>query len=624
MQQNTNREIKYVNKDFAELRSALITHLKTYFPNTYSDFNESDPGMAFLELAAYVGDVSSFYTDVQLQESFLYTVTERINLYNLAQSHGYKVKTVSPSSVDLEIFQLVPSIGAGTDTRPDYNYALQIRENMIVSTDDNINFRTLDMVNFKSSGSYDPTTVSVYSVTEDGQIEYYLLKKTVKAVSGEIRTLTYSFDDPKVYDKIVLPDTNISEIIDVVDSDGHNWYEVPFMAQDLIPVAVRNTPYNDPVLHQFSATVPYLLTFRQTDKRFVTRMRKDERLEIQFGAGVSSESDEEILPNPLNVGIGLDYYNRAVDQSIDPMNFLYTKTYGTAPSNTTLTVRYSVSNGLSDNVNSNSLTTILESDIIESENTADPTILQTIQNSLAVNNPLASMGGLDKNPFDVIREEAMANFAAQNRAVIKEDYILRCYTMPAKFGSISKAYVEQDSQISRMDSFERIPNPFALNVYILSYDANKNFVAANEAIKENLRVYLRQYRMMTDGINIKDPSIVNIGINFEIITRPDQNSNEVLARCIKRFTELFDNTKMEINAPIMLSKLYTEIDKIQGVQTVQKIEIINLYDINKGYSGNYYDIESATRGGIIYPSLDPCVFELKFPKTDIKGKVNDI
>jgi hypothetical protein len=624
MQQNTNREIKYVNKDFAELRSALITHLKTYFPNTYSDFNESDPGMAFLELAAYVGDVSSFYTDVQLQESFLYTVTERINLYNLAQSHGYKVKTVSPSSVDLEIFQLVPSIGAGTDTRPDYNYALQIRENMIVSTDDNINFRTLDMVNFKSSGSYDPTTVSVYSVTEDGQIEYYLLKKTVKAVSGEIRTLTYSFDDPKVYDKIVLPDTNISEIIDVVDSDGHNWYEVPFMAQDLIPVAVRNTPYNDPVLHQFSATVPYLLTFRQTDKRFVTRMRKDERLEIQFGAGVSSESDEEILPNPLNVGIGLDYYNRAVDQSIDPMNFLYTKTYGTAPSNTTLTVRYSVSNGLSDNVNSNSLTTILESDIIESENTADPTILQTIQNSLAVNNPLASMGGLDKNPFDVIREEAMANFAAQNRAVIKEDYILRCYTMPAKFGSISKAYVEQDSQISRMDSFERIPNPFALNVYILSYDANKNFVAANEAIKENLRVYLRQYRMMTDGINIKDPSIVNIGINFEIITRPDQNSNEVLARCIKRFTELFDNTKMEINAPIMLSKLYTEIDKIQGVQTVQKIEIINLYDINKGYSGNYYDIESATRSGIIYPSLDPCVFELKFPKTDIKGKVNDI
>ncbi len=186
------------------------------------------------------------------------------------------------TSVEIEVFQLVPSIGSGTDTRPDYNYALSIRENMTVSTDDNIDFRTLDAVDFKSSGSYNPTTVSVYSVTDDGQIEYYLLKKSVKAVSGEIRTVTYDFADPKVYDKIVLPDENISEIIDVVDSDGHNWYEVPFMAQDLVATAIRNTPYNDPVLHQFSATVPYLLTFRQTDKRFVTRMRKDEKLEIQF------------------------------------------------------------------------------------------------------------------------------------------------------------------------------------------------------------------------------------------------------------------------------------------------------------------------------------------------------
>lgn len=624
MSDKINREIKYVNKDFSEFRSALITHLKTYFPNTYSDFNESDPGMAFLELAAYVGDVSSFYADVQLQESFLYTVSERINLYNLAQSHGYKVKSISPSSVDLDVLQLVPSIGSGTNTAPDFNYALYISENMTVSTTDGITFRTIDSVDFRHSGSYDPTTVSIYSVTDDGQVEYYLLKKSVKAISGEIRTKEYTFFDPKVYDKIVLPDLNISEIVDIVDSDGHNWYEVPFMAQDLVPVAVRNTPYNDPVLHQYSAVVPYLLTFRQTDKRYVTRMRKDEKLEIQFGAGVSSESDEEILPNPVNVGIGMDYYNRAVDQSIDPMNFLYTKTYGTAPSNTTLTVRYTVAEGLSDNVNSNSINNIGSADIIDPIYSTDPTILQTIKNSLAVNNPSPAVGGIDRKQFDVVREEAMANFAAQNRAVIKEDYILRCYTMPSKFGSIAKAYVEQDSQIGRMDAFERIPNPFALNLYILSYDSNKKFIKANEAIKENLRVYMRQYRMMTDGINIKDPSIINIGIDFEIITRPDQNSNEVLAKCIKRLTEIFDNDKMEINAPIILSKLYTELDKINGVQTVQKLLIANLYDINQGYSGNFYDIESATRSGIVYPSLDPCVFEIKYPLRDIRGRVNDI
>jgi len=619
-----NREVKYTNKDFGELRRSLINHAKNYFPNTYSDFNESSPGMMMIEQAAYVGDVLNFYADTQLQESFLYTVNEKINLYNLAQGMGYKPKTLVPAQVDLDVMQLVPAIGAGTETKPDFNYALIINEGMQVSTAGDKYFRTVSPINFKYSSSLDPTEVSVYSVLQDGTVEYYIFKKCVKAVEGELLSSTYTFTDPKLYDKIVIQDSNVSEIVSITDSDGENWYEVPYLAQDLVPMSMRNVPFNDPELAQYGDSTPYLLCYNQTERRYVTRLRKDELLEIQFGAGLGQEADEEILPNPYNVAIGLDYFKRVEDVSIDPMNFLYTKTYGRAPNDTTLTVTYTKSSGLDGNVRSNTIDSVQNIDVVNPIENVNSTVLQSIVDSVTVNNPQSAYGGLNKKDLDVIREESMSHFAAQNRAVTKEDYILRCYTMPDRFGAIAKAYVEQDLQISKWNDKDVIPNPYALNLYILTFNGEGQFVPANIAIKENLRQYLRQYRLMTDAINIKDPFIINIGINYELVTRPDTNSHEVLLRCNNRLIELFQQKNMDINAPIMLSKLRTEIDKLDGVQSVQNVEIINLYDTNLGYSGNVYPLAEATRNQVVYPSKDPSIFEVKFPKMDIQGRVIDL
>jgi len=283
------RSVSYINKDFAENRLALINYLKNYFPNSYQDFNESSPAMAFVELVAYVGDVLSFYTDVQLMESLLFLSDERINLYNLAQGMGYKAKTVVPASVDLEVFQLLPSIGSGQNTRPDFRYALYIQPTMQVSTTDTdaVYFYTKDAIDFRFSSSFDPTTITTYSVTQDGEIEYYLLKKTVKAVSGELQSRVFSFSVPKIYDKIVLPENNVTEIVSVEDSNLNKWYEVSHLAQDLVPLSIRNVPYNDAYLSQYQSSVPYILIYKQTEHRFVTRLRKDDLLEIQFGAGLS-------------------------------------------------------------------------------------------------------------------------------------------------------------------------------------------------------------------------------------------------------------------------------------------------------------------------------------------------
>lgn len=619
------RNVSYVNRDFAEFRIALINHAKQYFPNTVNDFNEASPGTMMIEMASYVGDALAFFADVNLQESLLSNVEERINLYNLSQGMGYKAKTVVPASVDLDIYQLVPSIGEGSDTSPDFRYALYIKENMQVSTTDNdaISFYTKDAVDFRFSSSYDPTTITVYSVVGDGAVEYYMLKKRVRAVSGEIKTKQFQFSDPKIYDKIVIDEDNVTEILKVTDSDDNTWYEVPYLSQDLVPMSIRNIPYNDPHLSQYRSSVPYLLCYKQTEKRFVTRLRRDDFTEIQFGAGLSSESDEEIVPNPMNVGLGLNYFERVVDVSVDPLNFLYTRTYGSAPQNTTLTVQYSTSNGTIDNVSSNKIIQIVQSDIVDPIETTDPVILQTIKDSLEINNPYPAYGGQNRKPLESIRQEAMANFAAQNRAVTKEDYILRCFAMPSKYGGISKAYVEQDMQLGQWNE-ERTPNPFALNLYILSSDNLGNPIVANQAIKENLRQYLTQYRLMTDAINIKDPFIIDLGINVDVIIRPNENSNVVLLKCTERLIELFKPEKLQINQPILISTIRNELDKVDGVQSIQKIDFVNKVNMNDGYAGNQYDVKSAIRSDILYPSLDPSLFRIPFPKRDILVRAVEI
>ena len=352
------KQVKYLNKDFGGFRTELIDFTKNYFPDTYNDFNESSPGMMFMELAAATGDILSFYTDVQLRESLLVTVEENINLFNIAHSLGYKPKFITPASVDLDVFQLVPSINTGATTLPDFRYCLQVDPNVIVSNGDGVDFRTLDSVDFSYSSSLDPTEITVYSLDSSGEVEYFLLKKKARAVSGVIRTGTFVFNSPKPYDKIVLPDSGVLEIVDIYDSDGNRWYETPYLAQDLIPITAPNLPYNDANLARYRTTAPYLLQFKQTERRFVSRLREDNLTEIQFGSGVSAEYDEEIIPNPFNVGFGLDYFERVVDLSIDPKNFLYTKTYGKAPGNTTLTVRYTVGGGVSNNVGANELSQI--------------------------------------------------------------------------------------------------------------------------------------------------------------------------------------------------------------------------------------------------------------------------
>ena len=618
----TKKEIKYLNKDFSQFRENLIEYAKNYFPNTYNDFNESSPGMMFMEMASYVGDVLSYYTDNQLKESFLQFAGSKANVLALASNVGYKQKNKIPATVDLDVFQLIPAKSTENGKVPDWDYALTVQEGMVVKSEETgIEFRTLSLISFRVSSSFDPTDISVYQVSDDDSTpEFYLLKKRAKAIAGQINTATYTFGAAKRFDKILIENLDCIEIVSVTDSDLNNWTEVPYLAQDTVYESIANTVQNDPELSAFT-NVPYLIKLKKTSRRFITRFRSDRKLEIQFGPGISNDSDEEIIPNPDNVGSSLTGLQAQFDFPIDPSNFMYTKSYGLAPSNTTLTVVYTTGGGIESNVPANSLKNVVDIQYQIDPQNLDLTLLKQIKASIACTNITPAVGGKSEESIEEIRQNAMANFASQQRMVTTQDYIIRAYSMPPRFGSVSKAYVIQDQQQNPDYGMKPIPNPLAINLYTLGYDGNGNLTALNPAIQENLKTYLTSYRILTDAINIKAAFIINIGIQFEVITQTEYNSNEVLIKCIAKLKEMFNSKIWQINQPIVVSKIYTELDRVDGVQSVTSVKINNLYDTVSGYSGNVYDIEAATKAGVIYPSLDASIFEVKYLNNDIIGKV---
>ena len=614
-----DKDVKYLSKDYNCFKSQLIDFTQTYFPDNFNDFSEGNPGMMFLEMAAYVGDVLSFYTDTQLRESFLSLAQDRENLYNLAYSMGYKPKTTSAASVDLEISHLIPA--SSSNYEPDYNYALNITKNSTFTSQQGSSFYITKDARFGYSSSFEPTDVSIYQYDSSDNPEYYLLKKTIPAVSGETRTQTFTIGNVEKFKTINLFDPNIISIESITDSDGNRWNEVPYLAQDTMFEEVQNLGTNDPTLQQYNHQTPYLLKIKRTSKRFITRVKPDNSIDIQFGAGTSDKSDEQIIPNPDNIGLGIKDGRTKLDTAYDPSNFLYTRAYGEAPSNTILTITYLVGGGLDANVNSNTITQL---GTILSTNQPNMNIgmMNFSKSSITVTNPQAASGGGAGETIEEVRMNTMAHFSAQQRTVTKNDYLIRTLSMPPQLGRVAKAFIMQDDQTSPLTTEpNRIPNPLALNLYTLGYDSDKKITTLNDATKNNLATYLEQYRMLTDAINIKNAFVINFQIEFEITAFKSYNNQLVLLECITELKNYFAIDKWQINQPIIISEVKNLIGAVRGVQTVEDVIFTNVSGTANGYSQYKYGFNKATKGGVIYPSMDPSIFELKSPDLDINGRV---
>ena len=669
---SNKKDVKYLNRDFTSLKQALVEFTKTYFANTNSDFTDASPGMMFIEQAAYVGDVLSYYTDAQLKESFINVASNYKNILTHAQNFGYVPKISRPATTTLTVYQQIPSKLAasngaymGADMyEPDFDYCVRIKEGMVVSSksDSTIVFTTTDVVDFSDATN---RTISVFSQTA-GSPDAYLLTKTVPAISATTKQTTFSVGTFRPNPTLSIIDSNFIKIISVVDSANNTYYEVPYLAQEMVYVKELNAPLYDSISSVHNADTPYTLKLTKTNRRFTTRVTDVDKVQLRFGAASEFTADEMIIPNTKNVGLGLNNSISRLDQSFDPSNFLKTSTYGIAPSNTTLTITYLAGGGISSNVPSGDLRTIssiqYDEDLL-SYNTLTKTVYNLAKSSIAVDNLVPATGGRGIETLDEIRENAIANFSSQNRAVTKQDYEVRALSMDASFGSIAKVYVEQDSAAditptqnvlrdpqsraeflsmtkslvgksdaeiqSSIDSFLKSKhtfnadnNPFAINMYTLGYDNNGNLTTLNNATKNNLKTYLNDYRLITDAVNILDGFIINIGVNFEITTYSNFNKRAVVLNCVQAITNYFDINNRKINQTINLSELELEIANVDGVASVPKVEVVNICGDGSasGYSLYEYDIKAATKNKIVYPSLDPSIFELKFPNVDIKGR----
>jgi len=612
------KNIKYLNKDFATINQQLIEYAKTYYPNTYTDFTPSSPGMMFMEMASYVGDVLSFYLDNQIQENFIQFARQDSNLFNLAYMMGYKPKVTNVSTVEVDFYQQVPSILSGSVYIPDFSYALQLPAGAQVGSE----LQTISPflintdVDFSFSSSSDPTDVTVYSVSGNTP-EYFLLKKTRSGVSSTITSKTFTFGSPQQFQTIEINDSNIVSILDCIDSDGNVWYEVDYLAQDVVFDPIRNTNTNDPNFSNDSTDAPYLLRLKQADRRFATRFLSPTTLQLQFGSGVVANNDEAIVPNPDNVGLGLPFEKNKLTTSFSPSNFLFTDSYGISPANTTLTIRYLTGGGVQSNIQSNLINQLQSSQFTFVNPNLNAVTAQYVFDSLQINNPIAADGGGDGDSPEEIRQNAMAQFNSQLRTVTQDDYLVRALSLPSQYGSIAKVFASPKLANDTIPE-EKIA---ALDLYCLSFDRFRHLRTPSEALKNNLKTYLSQYRMINDAVTIKNGYIINIEVNFEIIVLPNYNSNEVILRGINALRGFFNINRWQINQPIIFRDIYALLDQIEGIQTVKNIYFNNLNGIDNGYSEYGYDVEGATINGVLYPSIDPSIFEVKYPEQDIKGRV---
>lgn len=601
-----DRDIKYINRDFGDFKEQLIEFSKNYFPDTYNDFTVASPGMMFMEMAAYVGDVLSFYQDIQLQETFLQYAKDPANLYSLAYMMGYRPRVTNVSEVDLTVTQRVAATGSNYE--PNWNQALRIPERveLIASVGTNTSFITQDVVDFRFSGSYSPTEVVLYSVDELGKPLEYQLKKTVRAISGEIKTVTRSIGSVEKFLTLEISDENIVGILDIVDSDLNTWVEVPCLGQDTVFVEENNGTG--------IGNVPFILGLKKVPRRFVTRFTSKGTLQVQFGAGVTDQNEDIYLPNPINTEAGTQRDVSKYDVAYDPSNFLFSNSYGMSPSNTVLTIRYIVGGGVQANVPANS---ILATGLSVYATATD----NTYRDTLEIYNEVAARGGRDGDTIEELRQNAMRAYAEQKRVVSLEDYKIRALSLPSKFGTIAKAFAVREYAFNAPSS-DLTTSPFSISLYVLGLNGEGKLTQANSIVKNNLKTYLSQYIMVTDAVDIKDAYIVNIGVKFEVITLPNYTPRDVLLQCNLKLQEYFNIRRWSIGEPINIASIYTLLDRVKGVQTVKKITVVN--KTGEGYSEYAYDVEGAIRDNILYPSYDPCIFEVRYPEIDIEGRVTTL
>jgi len=590
--------INYTNRDFTSIRNELESYVKRYYPDNYRDFTDASFGSMMLDTVAYVGDMLSFYTDYQANESFLDTAIEFDNVIKLSRQMGYKYKPY-PSSFGMCNFYITVPAEAASQA-PDERYMPVLKKgSTFISTNDTI-FSLLEDINF--SLSENPVVVADQDATTGNPLSY-AIRAAGQVMSGELAVQEVQIGEYTPFQRVTLLGENISEIVSVFDDNGNQYFEVDYLSQDVlfVPVINRNSDHS---------TVPFILKPVSVSRRFRVDTTPD-GLFLQFGQG-SEETPVEVK-DPSEVVLELHGKNYVTDTSFDPSILNKTDKLGVSPSNTTLTIIYRINTNENVNTGAQTITRIGTADFsfpAEQQGLLSEAIISEVQGSLAVLNEEPITGDVSLISVEEIKERAMSNFASQNRAVTKQDYVALAYNMPAKYGKIKRASLELDS-----DSY----NQRNINYYVLAEDSDGDLTNANTTLKNNLKTWINQYKMVNDTIDILDANICNVGIEFKIVPFPGTNKYDILVEANQTLRNAFRKT-FYIGEPIIITDIYQILKSIPDLMDVVDVKMKVM--TGDGYADAPISIEEALSpdGRFLFPPTDT-IFEIKYPDLDIGGTV---
>jgi hypothetical protein len=596
------RSIKYFNKDFQGFKRDLIKFSQAHFSGSLQDYNESSPTMALIELVAYVGDVLSFYQDMQFEELKQESARQIKNVVAIAKQLGYKPAGKRAARGKQTFFIEVPATTLGKEVVPDPLYLPKLAKGAKVQGPNGVVFETLDVVDFNvSTTDYPVASVGSQFDNATGMPTFFAVKKDVEITAGETITESFSIGDFQQFFTLELTSADVIEVLNVTDSDGNSWYEVDYLAQELI--FDENLNQTDD-----NSNVPYVLKLIPAPRRFITdRDPETEKTKLIFGSGDGINFDDELVPNLSDLALPLPGRRTFTTFSLDPQNILKTATLGMSPSNTTLTISYRVGGGSQTNIPPGSITAINEAVLDFGSTNLNAIKKSSVESSLEAINVSSTEGGGDAETISEIKSNSSAFFATQSRAVTKEDFMARVLTLPAKFGKPEKVYVKRNNT-----------NSFAVDLHVLAKNENGFLTTASSTLKSNIKTYLTPYRMITDAVNILDSLIINLRLSFGIVVSPKFNRSEVLGKCLFLLKDYFDINKIQIGQPIIISDIASELQSMLGVVSVYKLDFINVFGTVDGLSYSSTRFSIVPRNNIIY-CPENSIFEIKFPNTDITG-----
>tara|TARA_R110001592_G_scaffold19403_1_gene79675 strand:- start:46 stop:1893 length:1848 start_codon:yes stop_codon:yes gene_type:complete len=604
-----HKEVSYLQKDFQSFRNQLEAFSRQHYGDKIVDFTEGSIAGMLIDVASYVGDSMSFYMDHQFNELSLETAVEAENIESHIRQTGVEISGPAAAIVEILVRIKVPSKIVNGSFEPDPLYIPKIINESIFISQNGTEFALLDTIDFTKKNELGDYIADIEIYTTDANNQVTEMTMTTTGICSSARTfiekITIS-DSFKPFRTIDLEKTNVTEIVSVIDSSEDHYHEVESLTQDTVYERMENTRHDTELVQQRIRMIP-------APKRYIKfRSRASGVTTLRFGSGDTTKFDEDIIPDPSDHAIKLYGDRKTFSKiSIDPNSLLDTNTLGISPRNTTLTVTYRHGGGLNDNVPSGAIQSVRT--LITKFNSAVPSSqVSEIRSTLSVTNRFPAAGGENEPTLNELRTTALYAKTSQGRVVTREDLIARVYSMPANFGRSFRVSVRDNPS-----------NPLAAQLHIISRDSAGKLILSPDTLKENLRIYLSQYRLISDAIDILDAQVVNLSLKYSVNIDTMSNPEIVIQSINSSLKKYLKIENIQIDQPIMIGDIENMILNTRGVLSVGSIRFMNRVGLfeNRQYSIVAYSPARNLDRGMLFPPRGG-IFEFRYLNDDIIGRIN--